>query len=136
VVFLVTLVAGNLVVDWVWPGSHKLFNWGAYPLAHTVHLWSFLGMILVGLGAVLAGGCPFRQLVAAGQGNSDAAMALMGLSVGAAFCHNFGLAAGPTTADKLGGPPLAGKIAVVIGIVLMALIGWLCTDRKRQPQEV
>jgi YedE family putative selenium metabolism protein len=131
VVFFVTLVAGNILVDLVFPGGHKLFDLGAAPMAHSVHLWSFLGMVLVGLGAVLAGGCPFRQLIAAGQGNSDAALTLAGLLAGAAFCHNFGLAAQPAAADAAGGPGTAGKAAVVLGIVLLIGVGLFCRDRKR-----
>jgi len=130
-VFFVTLIAGNILVDLVWPGDHKLFDPGAAPLAHSVHLWSFLGMVLVGLGSVLAGGCPFRQLIAAGQGNSDAALTVAGLLIGAAFCHNFGLAALPAAAGAAGGPGTAGKAAVIVGIVLLAAIGFACTERKR-----
>jgi YedE family putative selenium metabolism protein len=97
VVLLITILAGNLAIDFVWPGPAKQFNWGATPLAHSVHLWNFLGMFLVGFSANLLGGCPFRQLVAAGQGSSDAAMTVTGMIIGAAFCHNFGFAAKPAT---------------------------------------
>lgn len=31
-------------------------------------------MLLAGFGCVLLGGCPLRQLVLAGEGNSDSAM--------------------------------------------------------------
>jgi uncharacterized protein len=128
-VFLATVVAGNLLVDALCPGERKLFDWGAAPIAHGEHLWNFLGLFLVGLGSVLVSGCPFRQLVAAGQGNSDAAITIFGLLFGAAFCHNFGLAAKPGSADAAGGPGTAGMFAVVIGIVIVSAIGFFCRDR-------
>ena len=55
-------------------------------------LWAFLGMFLVGFASILLGGCPLRQLILAGAGSSDAVMAVLGMTVGAAFCHNFGFA--------------------------------------------
>ncbi|MEW6049420.1 MAG: YedE-related selenium metabolism membrane protein, partial [Bacillota bacterium] len=83
------------------------------PVAHTQTLWNFLGMALAGLGFVLMGGCPLRQLVAASEGHSDAAAAVLGMVFGAALAHNFGLAAGPA------GVPPAGKLAVVAGLVVL-----------------
>lgn len=132
IALIVVVVAGNLLVDLFWPcpGERKLFEWGAAPLAHSVHLWNFLGMALVGLGATLVGGCPFRQMIASSQGNSDAAMTLMGLLFGAAFCHNFALAAAPAKPDALGGPGTAGMVAVIVGIVVLGGIGLICSDRK------
>ena len=43
-----------------------------------------MGMLLVGFGCVLLGGCPLRQLVLSGEGNSDSAVTVLGLIVGAA----------------------------------------------------
>ena len=40
------------------------------PIAHSSHLWNLLGMVLVGWGSVLLGGCPLRQLILAGEGNT------------------------------------------------------------------
>ncbi len=131
VVLMATLAAGNLLVDFLLPDGRRFFDWSASPLAHSVHLWNFLGMLLVGLGSVLAGGCPLRQLVAAGQGNSDAALTVVGLLFGAAFCHNFGLASLPATAEAAGGPGSAGRAAVLVGIVLLVVIGLFCTERKK-----
>ena len=81
-------------------------------------------MFLAGFGCVLLGGCPLRQLVLAGEGNTDSAVTVLGLMVGAAFAHNFGLAA---SAD---GPAANGKIAVVIGIAVVAVIAAANTFRK------
>lgn len=91
------------------------------PIAHTDGLWNALGMLLVGFACVLLGGCPLRQLVMSGEGNADSAVTVLGLMVGAAFCHNFGLA------SSAEGPTPAGKIAVIIGIVVVAGIGVLNT---------
>ena len=55
-------------------------------------IWNILGMYVVELAAVAAGGCPLRQLVLAGQGSSDSAVTFLGMFIGAALCHNFGLA--------------------------------------------
>ena len=44
-------------------------------------------------------------------------IAVLGMTVGAAFCHNFGLA---SSAD---GPTANGKIAVIICLVVVAIIG-------------
>ena len=96
-----------------------------HPGAHTDGLWNCLGMLLVGFGCVLLGGCPLRQLVLSGEGNSDSAVTVLGLVVGAAFAHNFGLA------SSAAGPTGAGKLAVVIGLAAVALIGCLNTFQKK-----
>ncbi len=121
-----TLVLGNLAVDAFFPGSVPQFELGAAPIAHGAHLWGFLGMALVGFGSVLLGGCPFRQMIASGQGNGDASMTVMGLLAGASLCHNFGLAAKPGAGEVIGGPSLAGMIAVVVGLVVCAVLGLTC----------
>lgn len=96
-----------------------LFNPGfaGQPAAHTNQLWNFLSMVLVGLGSVLLGGCPFRQLVLASQGNGDSTVTVMGMLIGAAFAHNFSLAASPK------GVPAAGMIAVGIDLIICVLVG-------------
>ena len=60
------------------------------PVAHSAHVWNFLGMALAGWGSVLLGGCPLRQLILAGEGNGDSAVAVFGMIAGAAISHNFG----------------------------------------------
>jgi len=101
------------------------FNLGfeSQPVAHNAHIWNFLGMVLVGLGSVLLGGCPMRQLILAGEGNTDSAITVLGYAVGAAFCHNFGLA------SSAKGPTAAGQIAVIIGIVVCVIIGLANTNK-------
>lgn len=100
------------------------FNLGfeGQPVAHNDGLWNFLGMVLAGLGSVLLGGCPLRQIILAAEGNIDSAVTLIGMLVGAAFAHNFGLAssgAGPTT---------NGQVAVIIGLVAVLVIGIVNTS--------
>ncbi len=95
------------------------------PVAHTDGVWNFLGMTAVGLGSVMLGGCPLRQLILAGEGNSDSAMAVLGMLVGAAFCHNFGLA------SSTEGATLNGKVAVVIVLVVMLVIAGVQTRRQK-----
>ena len=122
-IFLVALV-GNLVL-----GKFKL-GFAGQPVAHSDHLWSILGMALVGWGSVLLGGCPLRQLILAGSGNGDSAVTVFGMIVGAAFAHNFGLAGAAASADAAGGVGIKGRIAVVIGLVLMAVIAYFNIPKK------
>lgn len=94
------------------------------PVAHTDGLWNALGMMLCGFGCVLLGGCPLRQLVLSGEGNSDSAVTVLGLMVGAAFAHNFGLA------SSAAGPTANGKIAVVIGLLVVTAIACINTFKR------
>ena len=122
-IFLVALV-GNLIL-----GKFKL-GFAGQPVAHSDHLWSILGMALVGWGSVLLGGCPLRQLILAGSGNGDSAVTVFGMIVGAAFAHNFGLAGAAASADAAGGVGIKGRIAVVIGLVVMAAIAYFNIPKK------
>lgn len=87
------------------------FNPGLYgqPGAHLEHLWSFLGMGLVGWISVLIGGCPFRQLIKAGEGDADAGLVVVGMFIGGAIVQSWGIAA------TAAGVPLAGKAAILAG---------------------
>ncbi len=107
----------NLVVGQFHPGFAK------QPVAHTMSLWNFGGMVLAGLAFCLAGGCPGRQLFMAGEGDGDAAVFVMGMIVGAGFAHNFGLASSP----KGVGPH--GIAAVIVGLLVCLFIGF--TMRKQ-----
>ncbi|NVL92766.1 MAG: YedE-related selenium metabolism membrane protein, partial [Desulfobacterales bacterium] len=107
----------NLIVGQFSPG------FTGQPVAHTMSVWNFGGMVLAGLAFCLAGGCPGRQLILAGEGDGDAALFVLGMIVGAGFSHNFGLASSP----KGVGPH--GIAAVVIGLVVCLFIGF--TMRKK-----
>ena len=99
-------------------GSFKP-SFDGQPIAHSEHLWNILGMYIVGFAATLAGGCPLRQLVLAGQGSSDAACNVLGMFVGAAFAHNFKLA---SSAD---GTTAGGRIATVAIIIVLFVIAFV-----------
>jgi YedE family putative selenium metabolism protein len=110
VIFLAAL-AGNLAF-----GTFKL-GFAGQPLAHTAHLWNFLGLFLTGLAATLAGGCPLRQLIQSGEGNTDAMFTVLGMLAGAGISHGLNAAA------SAAGVTAAGQIAVVVGITIAAFIG-------------
>ncbi|MBR0163640.1 MAG: YedE-related selenium metabolism membrane protein [Lachnospiraceae bacterium] len=116
-IFAAALI-GNLITGRFHPGFAE------QAVAHTDGLWNFLGMLLAGFGCVLLGGCPLRQMVLAGEGNTDSAVTYLGLLTGAAFCHNFGLA------SSAAGPTGNGKAAVLIGICVICVIAALNTFRK------
>lgn len=120
VAILVAAFVVNLVISKFNPG------FVGQPVAHTDGLWNALGMMLCGFGCVLLGGCPLRQLVLAGEGNTDSAVTIVGLIVGAAFAHNFGLASSGE------GPTANGKIAVIIGLVVVAIIACVNTFGKKE----
>ena len=118
VAIFVVVLAGNLIT-----GSFKL-GFELQPIAHSSQLWNLLGMVLVGWGSVLLGGCPLRQLILAGEGNGDSAVTVFGMIVGAAFAHNFGLAGNADAMNEakeivVGGISNNGKVAVCLGILIM-----------------
>jgi hypothetical protein len=115
VAFFIFCFLGNLIFG--------QFHPGAYPIAHTDHLASFLGMIVVGLGSVMIGGCPFRQMILAGYGNTDSGITLLGMLGGTAFAHNFLIAASPL------GVPTNGMIAVSCALIILLIIGF--TNREK-----
>ncbi len=110
IAILAAVLIGTLVTE-----QFKL-GLAGQAVAHTDGLWNALGMALVGWASVLLGGCPLRQLILTGEGNTDSAVTVAGLVAGAAFAHNFGLA----SSGK--GPTSAGMIAVVVGLIVTACI--------------
>lgn len=116
----VAVTVGNLIL-----GNYNLSAL-SQPVAHTQYLWSFLGMALAGWGSILLGGCPLRQLILAGEGNGDSAVTVLGMVVGAATAHNFGLAGNADSVVdgtyKVGGIGVAGMAAVVLGFAVLLAI--------------
>lgn len=110
----------NLIFGFFQPGFAN------QPIAHTDGLWNFLGMLAVGLGSVLLGGCPMRQMVLAGEGNSDSAIAVLGLFAGAAAAHNLGLAASAK------GPTQNGQVAVVLALGVMLVVALVNTYKAKK----
>lgn len=124
-IFVSALVC-NLILTVATEGTYFTAGFAGQPVAHTDGLWNLLGMLLVGFACVLLGGCPLRQLILAGEGNSDSAVAVLGLMAGAAFAHNFGLASSGE------GPAANGKIAVIVGIVIVAVIASINTFKSEK----
>lgn len=107
----------NLALGQFHPGFAK------QPVAHTMGLWNFGGMLLAGLAFVLAGGCPGRQLFLAGEGDGDAAVFVLGMVLGAGFSHNFGLASSPDGVGPYGIP------AVIVGLLVCLFIGFTMREK-------
>ena len=139
---LISIIAALFAVMVVYNVANGSFHlvFSGQPIAHSQHLWNILGMYVVGFAAVLAGGCPLRQLILAGSGNGDSTVTVFGMLAGAAAAHNFGLAG---TADSTnaagefvrGGLSNTGKIAVVSGIVVCLAVSVLNLPKFAKKQE-
>ena len=112
IALLVAAFVTNLILNQFHPG------FVGQPVAHTMELWNFMGMVVAGLAFALAGGCPGRQLFMAGEGDGDAGVFVLGMIVGAAVSHNFGLASSP----KGVGPH--GIAGVIICMIVLLFIGF------------
>lgn len=111
-------IAGNF-------GASGIYHWGFdnQPFALNDHLWNFLGMALVGLAVTLVGGCPLRQLVLSGEGDTDASVTVIGLFAGAAVAHNFSLN------SSSAGTGTWGPVSVIIGLVFCLVIGFFMREK-------
>lgn len=118
---VIALVFGALFANLVLDQFNAGFE--GQPVAHTDHLWNFMGMVLSGLAFVLAGGCPGRNLVLSGEGNADSAVFVMGMIAGAAFAHNFRLASSPAGIGDW------GAAAVIFGLIVCMMIGFTMRDK-------
>lgn len=81
-------------------------------------------MGLVGFGAALIGGCPFRQLVLAGEGDVDAAAAVMGMLVGGGLVHSWAVR------STLAGATPAGKAATALGFLFLFAVAIAYRERE------
>jgi YedE family putative selenium metabolism protein len=113
----ITALIGNLLI-----GKFNL-GFASQPVAHADGLWNFLGMALAGWGSVLLGGCPLRQLILSAEGNIDSVITVFGMLTGAAFAHNFSLAA------SANGPSANGKVAVIIGFAVLLLVSYFNMEK-------
>ncbi len=115
---VVNYIAGNF-------GADGIYHWGFsdQPVAHTDHIWNFLGMGLLGLAATQIGGCPLRNLVLSGEGDTDASVTVLGYLSGAAVAHNFLLASSPS------GIGTWAPVAVISGWVFCIGIGFLMREK-------
>lgn len=105
--FVVTALALNIATGRFHPGLY------GQPGAHLDYLWSFLGMGLVGWISVLIGGCPFRQMIKAGEGDADAGLVVVGMFIGGALSQSWGIA------STAAGASLYGKISILAGFVFV-----------------
>ena len=76
-------------------------------------------------------------VVLAGSGNGDSAITVFGMIVGAALAHNFGLAGNPDSVNEagkivVGGISTAGKVAVLLGFVVLAVISVVNVQSKKK----
>lgn len=115
IAIIVAVFVGNLLTN-----RFTGFSFLDQPIAHSEWLWNLLGMVLVGWGSLLLGGCPLRQLILAGEGNTDSAVTITGFIVGAAISHNLGLA---SSATGIGAGPVA--LAVIVGMAVLLVISLL-----------
>jgi YedE family putative selenium metabolism protein len=113
VAFLLAALAVNLATGAFTP------TLSLEPGAHTDLLWAFLALGMVGFGAILVNGCPFRQLVRAASGDLDAAAAVAGMLLAAGLSVRLGIGSSPA------GVAAAGKVAVLLGSAwFLALAAW------------
>lgn len=117
--FIFAAFLTNLVFGMFKPGME------GQPIAHTVHLWNFLGMALSGLAFTLAGGCPGRMFIMSGEGDNDAGIFILGMLVGAGFAHNFSLASSDAGVGAFGIP------ATITGLIFCLAVGALFTNKMR-----
>ena len=117
--FAITAFVMNLVLAQFNPGFSK------QPIAHTMHLWNFLGMVLAGLTFTLAGGCPGRQLILSGEGDTDAGIFVLGMIAGAAFSHNFSLASSPQGIGQF------AAWGTIIGLIFCLIIGFMMIEKRK-----
>jgi YedE family putative selenium metabolism protein len=115
--FLIAATVFNLIYDQFNPGFYD------QPMAHSVHAVNFFAMTLAGLAFTLAGGCPGRQLILAGEGDFDAAIFVMGMIFGAGISHNFLIASSSM------GPGKFGLGAVIIGLFFCMIIGFTMREK-------
>jgi len=136
---LLSVIIGFFVIMLVYNIASGKFIFGFNTpgiIAHSDHLWNILGMYVVGFAAVLAGGCPLRQVILAGQGSNDSAVTVLGMLIGAAICHNFGLASSgtalnPETKELVAGAVTTnGKVACILCIVVLFIIANVCKRER------
>lgn len=118
--FLVGAFVINLIFGQFNPGFKS------QPIAHDMHLWNFLGMMLSGLAFSLSGGCPGRQLILSGEGDTDASVFILGMLAGAAVAHNFSMAASPK------GIGTYSAYGTIIGIIFCLYIGFSMIQRRNK----
>jgi YedE family putative selenium metabolism protein len=119
---VIALIVSALVMNLIF--GQFAFGLEGQPIAHSLVVWNFLGMVLAGLAFTMGGGCPGRQCALAGEGDADSAVFVCGMLAGAGFAHNFALAASQK------GVGVNGQVAVIIGIIVCCLLGVFMRDKS------
>ena len=94
-------------------------------MAYNDGLWNLLGMVLVGFGSVLLGGCPCGSSSSPAAATVTPPWPFWAWSWAPPSAHNFGLA------SSAKGPTANGQIAVILGLIVVAAIGAANLNRKK-----
>ena len=124
---ILAVLGGNLLralIEGVPVSTYIKFGFEGQPIAHTEWLWNLLGMTVVGWGCALLGGCPLRQLILAGEGNSDSAITVLGMIAGAAAAHTL------KTASSADGTGVNGPVATIVCLVFLLIVS--VTHRRKE----
>jgi uncharacterized protein len=119
---VITAVLAALVLN-MFLGQFKLGIGSEMPLSQDAYVANFFATTLVGLGATLLTGCPLRQLILSGEGDTDATVTVMGLFAGTAIMRNFDLTA---CSGKF---PALGWAVIGVGLVSCLAIGFFMREK-------
>ena len=123
---LIAVLVGNAIL-----GN---LHWGFVDqkVSHNDFLWNFTGMVVVGWGSVLLGGCPLRQLILAGEGNTDSALTVFGMIGGAALAHTWDIA-GKAGNVAPGGTAAGSRtmVAMIGSIIILLLVSLFNTKKEK-----
>jgi YedE family putative selenium metabolism protein len=126
-------IAGNFTAGGLLGSPHGdiAYHWGitkqpvalpyvdaAGAVAWSQYIWTFLGMGLVGLACTQLGGCPLRNVIMSGEGDTDAGITVLGFIAGGAIAMNF------LTASSTSGLGTWGPVAVGVGLVFCLVLGF------------
>ena len=133
-------IVGNFAVGGLLSSPHGdiVYHWGftkqprALPYtdiqggasALSQYIWTFLGFILVGLAGTQMGGCPLRNTVLAGEGDTDAGISVLGYIAGGAIAVNFLLAS-----SSYAGLGKYATWAVAAGLVFCLGLGFTMREK-------
>ena len=123
--FLAVLITNYAIGNF---GADSIYHWGftRQPYAVNNQLWNFVSMVLVGLASALLGGCPLRQTILSGEGDTDAGLALLGFFAGAPIAQNFLIKSN----DTFMGINTYGPLAVMIGLIFCITIGIVMREKS------
>ena len=124
---LIALIIAGMIGNLIFGSFNPGFE--GQPIAHTDGLWNFLGMTLVGFCSILLGGCPFRQLVLTGSGNSDSAVTVLGMIAGSAFAHNFEMASSSAGVTRNG---MIGFVLVSVVVLFIAIFNTFTKKKEKR----